>query len=114
MSDWVYVAGEGGFFQDFLPVDQITDEAIDMTGATVTMFIQDSGLSTNFPTDGNGELCTVTIRTSDGKQVARLTVATNFMPQTEGIYVAQLKIAGVAIIRSYIINLRVIRQVGNT
>jgi len=110
MSDWSYIAGSGGFNQDFKILNPATGEPLDLTGGTITMFIQSSDFQTNFPTDGNGT--PMTIEDAEGG-IARLIVQTTFMPQDEGIYIAQIKIIVTATVRTFLINLRVVRQIGN-
>ena len=112
MTDWVYVASEGNYNQDFILFNQSTGEKLDLTGATVTMFIQTSDFQTDFPSSGDGTPMVVTTN-DEGEQVARLTVQSSFMPQVEDIYVAQVKVDETSIVRSFIINLRVVRQIGN-
>jgi len=112
MSDWVYVAGEGGFNQDFQLINQSTGVPLDLTGATITMFISDSSFTTNYPADGDGTTMAAAVD-DNGDDVARLVVSTTFMPQAEGTYMGQVKFVSTATVRSFLINLRVIRLVGN-
>lgn len=107
MSDWVYIAGEGGFNQDFIILDQQTNEPVDLTGATATMFIKSTDLVTSFPNGGT----TMTITdNAAGIQVARLVVQNTFMPQDANIYLAQIEIQTVSLLKTFILNLRVIRS----
>jgi len=111
MSDWVYVASEDGFFQDFILINHSTNEQIDLTGGVLTMFIQSADFQTDFPSDGNGTPMTI-VPVSSGT-AGRLAVSVSFMPQTEGMYYAQIKLQQASILRSFLVNLRVIRKIGN-
>ena len=109
MSDWVYVAGEGGFNQDFRIIDQETNELIDMSGATnIKMFIQSTDLVNSFPVGGT----TMSPATNSGESVARLVIQSNFMPQSADMYLCQISFELGGIFKTFIINLRVIRNLG--
>ena len=121
MTDWTYIAGEGGYDQDFRIVDQETNELIDVSGASLTMYIvttdRDSiGPDTtdpdkNFPVGGTSM---IPATNDDGESVARLTVQSNVMPQVANMYLAQIDILQASTTKTFIINLRVLRNLGST
>jgi len=106
MSDWTYISGEGGYNQDFLIQDRQTGDALDLTGANVTMFIKTTDGLTDFPTGGTA--MTVIGDGTDG--IARLVVQNGFMPQDADIYAAQIEISTTSLVMTFIIDLRVIRS----
>ena len=111
MTDWVYVNSETGYAQDFLLINHSTNETIDPTGGTLRMYIQSADFQTDFPADGNGvAMAPVAV---EGGVAARLNVEQSNMPQEAGMYYAQIKLEQVSRIRSFLINLRVIRRLGN-
>ena len=109
MTDWVYVVGEGGYNQDFLIQDAVSDDPLDLSGATVTMFIQSTDLNTDFPTGGT----LMTILGTGVEGVARLVVQNTFMPQDADMYFAQIEILTTSTVKTFIIDLRVIRSVSS-
>lgn len=111
MSDWTYVESEDGYFQDFILINHSTNEQIDLTGGVLTMFIQSADFQIDYPSDGNGTPMSI-VPVSSGT-AARLAVAVANMPQTEGMYYAQIKLQQASVLRSFLVNLRVIRKIGN-
>ncbi len=109
MSDWVYIVGEGGFNQDFLIRDRETGDPLDLDGAVVTMFIQTTDGVTDFPTGGT--LMTVVGDPDAG--TARLVVQNTFMPQSADMYSAQIQIQTTSLVKTFIIDLRVIRSMSS-
>ena len=109
MSDWVYVVGEGGYNQDFLIQDAVSDNPLDLSGATVTMFIKSTDLNTDFPTGGT--LMSVVGDGEDG--IARLVVQSSFMPQSANMYYAQIQVQTTSLVKTFILNLRVIRSLSS-
>ena len=110
MSDWIYVVGETSYNQDFLPINQETNEPLELSG-TITMFITDSAFANPIP-DANGQ--TLTIATNDdGIEVARLAVTSTKMPTTPGIYMVQLKIDSAQVFKSFFLNMRAVRSITN-
>ncbi len=111
MTDWVYIVDEGGYNQDFKILDRQTGEALDLNGATVTMFITSTDQTsptdagTNFPVGGT----VMQVVPPDEEGIARLVVQT-FMPQTADMYLAQIEIVTTSTVSTFIINLRVIRS----
>ncbi len=109
MSDWIYVVGETSYNQDFQILNQETSEPIPLSG-TITMFItaSDFTVPTNVPASGQ----TMTIETNgDGTQVARLAVTATLMPDSAGIYLAQIKLEAAQTFKTFLINLRVVRSI---
>ncbi len=108
MSDWVYVIGEGSYNQDFLIINQETNEPLPLTG-TVTMFITDSAFANPVPSAAGQPMSIVT--NDQGLQVARLAVTAINMPTSSGIYLVQIKIDAAATLKTFFMNLRVIRSI---
>jgi len=108
MSDWVYVIGEGSYNQDFLILNQETNEPIPLSG-TITMFITDSAFANPVP-DASGQPLTIETNTN-GIQVARLAVSAMNMPTSAGIFLVQIKIEGSSTQKTFFMNLRVIRSI---
>ncbi len=108
MSDWVYVVGEGSYNQDFLIINQETNEPLPLTG-TVTMFITDSAYENPVPSAAGQAMSIAT--NANGLQVARLAVTAINMPTTAGIYLVQIKIDAAATLKTFFMNLRVIRSI---
>ena len=108
MSDWVYVIGEGSYNQDFLIINQETNEPLTLSG-TLTLFITDSAFANPIP-DANGQPLTIETNAS-GLQVARLAVTAINMPTSAGIYLVQIKIEGTSTLKTFFMNLRVIRSI---
>ena len=106
MSDWVYIVGEGGFNQDFQVRDRNTKEPLDLSGATVTMFIKTTDGVTDFPTGGTN----MTIIGPGENGITRLVVQDTFMPQDADQYFAQISIQTTSLVKTFIIDLRVIRS----
>lgn len=111
MTDWVYVVGEGSYNQDFQIIQQETNEPLPLSG-TITMFITSSDFVTNYPASGDGVLMSIE-NDSEGVQVARLAVAAMNMPDSSGIYIAQIKIDSAQLFKTFMINLRVVRSITN-
>jgi len=109
MSDWVYIVGEGGFNQDFQINDRNTKEPLDLTGATITMFIKSTDGVTDFPTGGTD----MAILGDPVDGTARLVVQNTFMPQSADIYSAQIEIQTTSLVKSFILDLRVIRSLSS-
>ncbi len=109
MTDWVYVVGEGGYNQDFLIQDAVSDDPLDLSGATVTMFIQSTDLGTDFPTGGT----LMSVVSPETAGVARLVVQNTFMPQEANMYYAQIQISTTSLVKTFILNLRVIRSLSS-
>ena len=109
MSDWVYIVGEGAYNQDFLIKDRQTGDALDLSGATVTMFIKTTDGITDFPTGGT--LMSVVGEETAG--TARLVVQNTFMPQSADMYSAQIQIQTTSLVKTFIIDLRVIRSLSS-
>lgn len=110
MTDWVYIVGEGSYNQDFLILNQDTNEPIPLTG-NVRLFITDSAFSNPVPDAAGQELTIVT--NDNGIEVARLAVTAINMPTSAGIYLAQIKIDSSSTVKTYFMNLRVIRSITN-
>ena len=118
MSDWLYVAGEGGFDQDFRIVDQETNEVINVSGATILkMYIVttdrepgNADNDKNFPVGGQ-DMTPAT--NNDGESVARYAVQSNIMPQSADMYLCQIEAVIGGTFRTLIINLRVVRNLGS-
>ena len=110
MTDWIYVIGEGSYNQDFIILNQATSEPLPLSGV-ITMFITKSDYSDPIP-DANGQVMSIEINPS-GFTVARLAVTAIKMPTEAGIYLAQIKIDAAATLKTYFINLRVIRSITN-
>ena len=109
MSDWVYIVGEGGFNQDFQVRDRNTKEPLDISGATVTMFIKTTDGVTDFPIGGTNMSIL-----GDGTQgFTRLVVQNTFMPQSADMYSAQIQIESTSLVKTFIIDLRVIRSLSS-
>ena len=106
MSDWVYIVGEGGFNQDFQVRDRNTKEPLDISGATVTMFIKSTDGVTDFPIGGTN----MTILGDGTQGLVRLVVQNSFMPQDADQYFAQIEIQTTSLVKTFIIDLRVIRS----
>ena len=104
------MSGETSYNQDFVIVNQETNEAISLSG-TVTMFIQSSDFLTNFPTSGDGVVMSIVVQ--DDVDLARLGVISMNMPQDAGIYLAQIKIESSQTFKTFLINLRVVRSITN-
>jgi len=111
MSDWTYIVGETSYNQDFQILNQETNEPIPLTG-TVTMFIKSSDFVTSFPSSGDGVTMTI-IDNDDGIQVARLGVISMNMPQTPGIFLAQIKLDASQTFKTFLLNLHVVRSITN-
>ena len=75
------------------------------------MFITSSDFVTSFPSSGDG--VAMSIVTVDGEPAARLGVVTMNMPQTPGIFLAQIKIEDTQTFKTFLLNLRVIRSITN-
>ena len=122
MSDWTYVAGEGGYDQDFRIIDQETGDLVDVSGANpLKMFIvttdrNSTGPDTTDPTKNFpvGGVDMIPATNNDGESVARLVVQANVMPQEADVYLAQIQITQISTFRTFIFNLRVIRNIGST
>ncbi len=110
MSDWTYIVGETSYNQDFRIINQDTDEVIQL-GGTITMFISSSDFVTAFPASGDG--VAMSIVSVDGEPAARLAVISMNMPQTPGIFLAQIKIEDTQTFKTFLLNLRVIRSITN-
>ena len=110
MTDWVYIVGEGSYNQDFLILNQDTNEPIPLTG-TVTLFITDSAFANPVPSSSGQPLTIVT--NDNGIPVARLAVIAINMPTTAGIYLAQIRVDAASTVKTYFMNLRVIRSITN-
>ncbi len=110
MTDWSYIVGETSYNQDFRIINQDTNEVIQL-GGTITMFITSSDFVTPFPASGDG--VAMSIETVDGEPAARLGVIAMNMPQTPGIFLAQIKIEDTQTFKTFLINLRVIRSITN-
>ncbi len=108
MSDWVYIVGEGGYNQDFLIKDRQTGDPLDLNGAVVTMFIKTTDGLTSFPDGGTG----MAIVDADGG-TARLVVQNTFMPQSADMYSAQIQVQTTSLVKTFIIDLRVIRSLSS-
>jgi hypothetical protein len=108
MSDWVYIVGEGSFNQDFLIINQETNEPLPLTGA-ITMFITDSAYANPVPSAAGQPMSIVT--NANGLQVARLAVTAINMPTVAGIYLVQIKIDASSTLKTFFMNLRVIRSI---
>jgi len=111
MSDWTYVVGETSYNQDFQILNQETNDPIPLSG-TVTMFITSSDFVTTFPSSGNGVTMTITTN-DDDIQVARLGVISTNMPQSTGIFLAQIKLESTQTFKTFLLNLRVVRSITN-
>jgi len=109
MSDWVYIVGEGGFNQDFQVRDRNTKEPLDVSGATVTMFIKTTDGVTDFPVGGTD----MTILGDGTQGLVRLVVQNTFMPQSADMYSAQIEIQTTSLVKTFIIDLRVIRSLSS-
>ncbi len=109
MSDWVYIVDEGGFNQDFQVRDRNTKEPLDLSGATVTMFIKTTDGATDFPTGGTN----MTILGDGTNGLTRLVVQDTFMPQNADQYFAQIEIQTTSLVKTFIIDLRVIRSLSS-
>jgi len=109
LTDWVYVVGEGGYNQDFLIQDAVSDNPLDLSGATVTMFIQSTDLNTDFPTGGT--LMSIVGDAEDG--IARVVVQNTFMPQSANMFYVQIEISTTSLVKTFILNLRVIRSLSS-
>ena len=109
MSDWVYIVGEGSYNQDFIIIDHQTNEQVPLSGV-ITMFITKSDFTeaANFPT--SGQVMTIE-NNANGVQVARLAIAAATMPNEAGILLAQIKIDASQTLKTFNINLRVIRSI---
>ena len=110
MTDWIYAVEEAGFNQDFLLIDRTTGAPLDLTDSTLTMFIQSTDFQTNFPVGGTNM---AVAENEDGINVARLVVQSTFMPQVAGMFYAQIEIQLTTIVKSFILNLRVIRSLSS-
>lgn len=108
MSDWVYIVGEGSYNQDFQVINQETDEPLPLSGV-ITMFITDSAFANPVP-DASGQAMSIVVNTA-GIQVARLAVTATKMPTSAGIYLVQIKIDSAATLKTFFLNLRVIRSI---
>ena len=118
MSDWVYIAGETEYNQDFLVINQVTNEVIDIENSTAEMFIANSAFTEFYGPGGPGASPIATPMTIElnpqNLYVARIEVVSDQMPTSEGIYMAQIKLTTAPnITKTYIINLRVIRSLTN-
>lgn len=109
MSDWVYVVGEGGFNQDFQIIDRNTKEPLNISGATVIMFIKSTDGVTDFPIAGTN----MTILGDGTDGLARLVVQNTFMPQDADQYFAQIQVETTSLVKTFIIDLRVIRSLSS-
>ena len=109
MSDWTYIAGETSYNQDFQILNQETNDPITLSG-NVTMFITSSDFVTDFPSSGAGVAMTIATN-DDGVQVARLGVLSMNMPQSAGIYLAQIKLDASQLFKTFLLNLRVVRSI---
>ena len=109
MSDWIYIVGEGGYNQDFLIKDRQTGDPLDLSGATVSMFIKTTDGITDFPTGGT--LMSVVGEATAG--TARLVVQNTFMPQSADMYSAQIEVQTTSLVKTFIIDLRVIRSLSS-
>lgn len=110
MTDWSYIVGETSYNQDFRIINQDTNEVIQL-GGTITMFITSSDFVTSFPASGDG--VAMSIVSVDDEPAARLGVISMNMPQTPGIFLAQIKIEDTQTFKTFLINLRVIRSITN-
>ena len=110
MTDWTYIVGETSYNQDFRIINQDTNEVIQL-GGTITMFITSSDFVTPFPASGDG--VAMSIVTVDNEPAARLGVISMNMPQTPGIFLAQIKIEDTQTFKTFLLNLRVIRSITN-
>ena len=109
MSDWVYVVGEGGYNQDFNIRDRQTGEPLDISGGNIKMFITTTDGVTDFPTGGTN--MSIIGDGTDG--TARLVVQNTFMPQLADMYSAQIEIQTTSTVKTFIIDLRVIRSLSS-
>ena len=109
MSDWVYIAGEGGYNQDFFILDRQTGDPLDLTGATITMFIKSTDGVTDFPVGGTN--MAIVGDATEGN--TRLVVQETFMPQDADMYSAQIQIQSTSLVKTFIIDLRVIRSLSS-
>ena len=109
MSDWVYVIGEGSYNQDFIVIDHQTNEQIPLSGIN-TMFITKSDYTAAPQVPAAG--LPLTIETNaNGIQVLRLAVTATTMPNEADIYLAQIKLDASQTLKTFFLNLRVIRSI---
>lgn len=110
MPDWTYIVGETNFNQDFAVFNQATNEIIDLTGSTLTMFIKNSKQDTDYPIGGTA----MTIVTVENNTLARLNVLSSFMPQVAGQYLAQIQIVEATTnIKTFSMDLQVLRSMSS-